>query len=65
MINYALDCINNHTDGRFITLDKQCLNCQSRNICHEVILSLGSYKLVELMQQNKVEIERQHMVTNN
>jgi hypothetical protein len=65
MINKALDCIHTHTSGNFYALEKTCKNCPSHNICHEVLLSIGSHRLTELWNKNKADIMRQHAVTNN
>jgi hypothetical protein len=65
-ISIALDCLEKHTDGRFMILHGcSAIGCKSIPICNEILYAYSCSKLRDMYNQHKSEIANSRQVTRN
>ena len=65
-ISTALDCLERHTNGRFMILNGcAAIGCKSIPICNEILYSYSPAKLNAMYNQHKTEIANSRQITQN
>jgi hypothetical protein len=65
-ISTSLDCLERHTDGRFMLLNGCSREgCKSIPICNAILYDYSCFKLKAMYDEHKLEIANSRQVSQN